>query len=159
MRRDDVTRSNTCPRRARCAALPAIALVVAAVGAGCGGAEDGEPSLVWGDRDVRGSLVIPLTDRSGRAYGTATLKRLRDGTHVAVERPAAPRRAIGQVTVQKGGCDDIGSIVSIEATEDAGGATWVDLPLEELVEDDYVVKVHRPGDDYEQVAACGLIET
>lgn len=133
-----------------------VALILAALsflggcGSGDGGGEGGS-----------GEVTVDLAEQNGSGEsGTVTLTADGEKTKVVIaleNPPAVPQPA----HIHKGSCEDLdpNPAYGLENVVDGNSSSEVDVPLDELRDDDFAINVHKSGDKIEVYVACGDLGT
>ena len=87
--------------------------------------------------------------------GQAVLESVEGGTRITVD--VQPEGDSAQpIHIHAGSCSDVGSvIVSLENVIKGHSESFVDQPLEDLVNSDRLINVHRSFQDFPTYTACG----
>jgi hypothetical protein len=111
-----------------------------------------------GDRThVERLQVQLLAPGSARRVGTATLTRLdRDRTQVSITVSNAPDR-LGPIHIHRGTCGHVTPKPTYTLGDVVGGSAHptVDTPLDELLDEDYVLTIHQSPQQRATNMACG----
>jgi hypothetical protein len=145
--------------------LTILALVLALALAACGGDDDasepappGDAAGAEDDAETR-SVVVDLHEQSESGQtGTMTLEPAGESrTRVVLE--VANNEVSQPAHIHAGSCENLDPAPAhgLPNVVDGRSETTVDASLDELVEGDFAVNVHRSDDDLETYVACGDI--
>jgi hypothetical protein len=139
-------------------ATTAIAVILALLGAGCGGSTSSES----GTGEVV-EIEVPLEAQNGSAEsGNATLTAVGDQTRVVLDiqsrsaTPVAPRQP---AHIHKGSCEKLDSTPAYGLNDVKAGksTSTVDVKLDDLINETVVINVHESAENVERYVACGII--
>jgi hypothetical protein len=135
-----------------------VALAFAAALAACGGNDEAEPS--GAPADDAEQVVVALHEQSGSGQtGTMTLEPAGEGrTRVVLEVTQAdvPQPA----HIHAGSCANLdpAPAYGLPNVVDGRSESTVEASIDELVEGEFAVNVHRSDGDLETYVACGDID-
>jgi hypothetical protein len=138
-------------------ATAAIAAILVLIGAGCGGSSSSESG------STEQEITVPLEEESGSAEsGTATLTVVGDQTKVVLDvqsRSATPVASKQPAHIHKGSCEELDPTPAYGLSDVTAGTSTstVNVKLDELLNDAFVINVHESAENVERYVACGVI--